>query len=358
MTTAHRPLLVTGDTGIHDEVMRLAAAAGTRVDIAADPASARRGWQDAPLVLVGADVVSRCAQAALPPRRGVAVVCRDSPPPALWPAAIGCGADRVLALPDGEPALVDLLADSVEPDPEPARVVAVLAGRGGAGATVLATALAVTAARAGRCPLLVDLDPAGGGIDLTMGAENAPGPRWNDLATTSGRVSASALREALPRAHGTSVLSFGRDNPVELTAEAVRSVVTAGRRMGGPVVLDLPRYDTPARAAALRLTDTVLLVVPAELRAVAAAARVTATVSPVVGDVRAVIRRAGVGGIPSADVAGALCLRLAGELRTEPGLAGALERGDPPARRGRGPLAALCGQLLGVVAPGRAEAAA
>lgn len=361
MTAAHRPLLVTGDSGIHDEVIRLAAATGVRVDTAAEPDAVRHRWQEAPLVLIGADAARRCAQAGLPPRRGVAVVCRESPPPALWPAAINCGADRVVALPDGERTLVDLLADAVEPDSQPARVIAVLAGRGGAGATVLAAALAVTAARAGSQPLLADLDPTGGGIDLTLGAEDVPGLRWNDLAATSGRVSALALREALPRTHGIAVLSFGRDCPAEVSSDAVRSVISAGRRMGGPVVLDLPRHATPARTAALQLTDTALLVVPAELRAVAAAARVAAAVSSGVADVRVVVRRSGAGGaggIAAEEVAGALCLRLAGELRTEPGLAGALERGDPPARRGRGPLANLCAQLLDTVAPQRSEAAA
>ena len=210
---------------------------------------------------------------------------------------------------------------------------------------------AVTAARTGRDPLLVDLDPSGGGIDLTLGAEEAPGLRWKDLATTSGRVSARALREALPRAYGTAMLSFDRDCSPELPPGAVRSVITAGRRMGGLVVLDLPRHPTPARSAALRQTDTVLLVVPAEVRAVAAAARTLTGVSAGVSDVRVVVRRSGVGGLTCEDVAGTLRLRLAGELRTEPGLVTALERGDAPARRGRGPLAALCDQLLAAVLP-------
>ncbi|HEY9389178.1 MAG TPA: septum site-determining protein Ssd [Mycobacteriales bacterium] len=351
MTAARRPLLVTTDVGIRDDVLRLAAAAGVGVEVTADPEVVRHGWQTAPLVLVGVDAAAACARTGPPPRRGVAVVCRDSPPPELWPAAIGCGAERVLALPDGEPMLVDMLADTAEPVGEPARVVAVLSGRGGAGASVLAAALAVTAARTGRDPLLVDLDPSGGGIDLTLGAEEAPGLRWKDLATTSGRVSARALREALPRAYGTAMLSFDRDCSPELPPGAVRSVITAGRRMGGPVVLDLPRHPTPARSAALRQTDTVLLVVPAEVRAVAAAARTLTGVSAGVSDVRVVVRRSGVGGLTCEDVAGTLRLRLAGELRTEPGLVTALERGDAPARRGRGPLAALCDQLLAAVLP-------
>ena len=48
-------------------------------------------------------------------------------------------------------------------------VIAVIGGRGGAGASVFATALAHSATEA----LLVDLDPWGGGIDLLLGAETA-----------------------------------------------------------------------------------------------------------------------------------------------------------------------------------------
>jgi hypothetical protein len=47
---------------------------------------------------------------------------------------------------------------------------------------------------------------------------------------------------------------------------------------------------------------------------------------------------------------------LAGFLRPEPGLAAALERGEPPGRRGR-PLAAFCGRLLDTLAAERGAAA-
>ena len=54
----------------------------------------------------------------------------------------------------------------------------------------------------------------------------------------------------------------------------MRSVLAAARRRGGVVVVDLPRRVDEAAAEALAQLDVGLLVVPAELRAVAAAGRV------------------------------------------------------------------------------------
>jgi hypothetical protein len=57
-------------------------------------------------------------------------------------------------------------------------------------------------------------------------------------------------------------------------------------------------------------------------------------------------------GLPAEAVADALGLPLAGSLRPEPGLAAALDRGDVPPVRPRGPLAALSAQLLASVLAG------
>src|SRR5690606_39629001 len=91
-----------------------------------------------------------------------------------------------------------------------APVVAVLGGRGGAGASVLAAGLAVTAAQAGHRVLLVDGDPLGGGLDLVPGWEDDDGVRWPELSDTSGRLAAGALIGALPRRGEPALLSFDR----------------------------------------------------------------------------------------------------------------------------------------------------
>jgi hypothetical protein len=98
------------------------------------------------------------------------------------------------------------------------------------------------------------------------------------------------------------------------------------------------------------------MLVPAEVRAAAAAGRVAAAVRRLVPDVRVVVRGPAPSGLTSALVAESVGLPLAGWLKPEPGLARGLERGEPPAASGRGPLAALCRSLLDGLAGRRAAA--
>lgn len=106
------------------------------------------------------------------------LVGRDQDDSGVWRRAVEIGADHVLMLPDGEQWLVDRIADVAEGIGRPALTVGVLGGRGGAGASTLACALALTSAREGRRTLLVDADPLGGGLDVLLGGEAAEGLRW------------------------------------------------------------------------------------------------------------------------------------------------------------------------------------
>ncbi len=96
----------------------------------------------------------------------------------------------------------------------------------------------------------------------------------------------------------------------------------------------------------LAAADTTLLVVPAELRAAAAAARVAARLGWVCRDLRLVVRGPSPGRLSAEVIARTLALPLAGEVRPEPGLRADLERGEAPGRRRRSPLARLCDRLL------------
>jgi hypothetical protein len=110
--------------------------------------------------------------------------------------------------------------------------------------------------------------------------------------------------------------------------------------------VDLPRRLDDAAVLALEAADRVLMVVPAELRATAAAARVAATAAPHCADLAIVVRGPAPGRLQAKDVADALGLPLAGALRPEPRLGPALERGEAPAVSGRGPLASFCQRLI------------
>ena len=352
-----RPLLLTADPVVLDDLLRIGVTAGTEVQVAPDVGAARRVWAAAACVVVGPDAAAACARARLPRRPGVVLLGADLDDAGIWQTAVEVGAEHVVFLPDGEAWLTELLAEAVEPSRTGGQLVAVVGGRGGAGATTLAVALALQGARTGRSSLLVDADPLGGGIDLVLGGESDQGLRWPDLATTAGRVPGGALTAALPRMAELSVLSWNRGDVLGVPPEAVRAVLDAGLRSCDLVVADLPRALDDTGQVVLSLARLVLLVVPAEVRAAAAATRVAVQLAPHARDLRLVVRGPAPSGLGADEIAGALGLPLAGFLRPEPGLDLALERGEPPGRRTRGPLAGLCGPLLDDLLPPSRRAA-
>jgi secretion/DNA translocation related CpaE-like protein len=346
----HRPLVIADDPVLLDDILRLAAAAGADVEVVPDPVGARPRWRLAPLVIVGPSAAAACARAGLPRRPGLVLASAGPPGDAVWQLAHDVGAEHVACLPEAEPWLVDRLGEAVSGPARSGRVVGVIGGRGGAGASVLAAALAITAVRAGTRSILIDADSLGGGLDLIVGREGSPGLRWPDLAGTAGRINPSGLVDALPRVGDLCVLSWDRGELLAVPPAAMDAAVEAGRRSSDLVVLDLPRRLDEGAVHGLQAADLVLLVVPAEVRACAAAARVAATITPHCERLELIVRGRSPGGLRAREVAEALGVRLAGVLRAEPGLAAALERGELPAGRGRGPLADLCRALLADIA--------
>lgn len=387
-----RPLLITSDAELLDDVLRLAAAAGSAVDAVPDAIAGRAFWAAAPCVVIGVDAARPAAAAIkrsrLRRRPGVVLVSRGDDAE-VWPWAVEIGAERVFLLPDAEPALVEVLADATEPPSAPATVIATIGGRGGAGASSLAAAIAVTAARGGDRVIFVDADPLGGGADLLFGGEHAGGARWSDLVAARGRIPAGAFRDALPQVADLAVLSWdrpagsppaataaldadvyvgvdvdagggadavaGADLDVGADAEVVANVLDAAARGSDVVVVDLSRRFDAATKVALSAAHLVLVITPAEIRAAAAAARVAAAIRPLASDVRLVVRGPAPGGLRAPDIAAIVGLPLAGELRPEPELASCLERGEAPAARGVGPLARLCERLLADVRARRGD---
>ncbi|MFF0276060.1 septum site-determining protein Ssd [Streptomyces sp. NPDC094447] len=347
------PLIVTEDLGLLDDLLRLCAAAGVEPEVHHRVPEGRAGWTDPPLVLVGDDAAARCRGAARRP--GTVLVGRDRDDPGVWRLAVEIGAECVLRLPDAEGVLVDRIADAAEGAGRPAPTVGVVGGRGGAGASTLACGLALAAARAGRPALLVDGDPLGGGLDVLLGGEREEGRRWPDFAASKGRLAGGALEESLPSVRGVRVLSWGREPAAPVPPEAVRSVLAAARRRGGVVVVDLPRGADPAAVEAQAQLDVGLLVVPGELRAVAAAHRVAATLATGVRDLRAVVRGPYAAGLDERWVADALRLPLVGELPYDPGIVADQDAGVPPGAEPRGPLGRFCDAFWArALAPGGA----
>ena len=340
-----RPLLVTADPHVRDELLRLAAAAGVDAEVAPDLPAARAAWLTASVVVVGSDLLGAAGAARLARRPGVVAVGADLDDAAVWRQAVQVGAERVVFLPDGAAWLVQALAESAGGAAGAGVVVATLGGRGGAGATTLAVALALAGGRRDLRTVLVDGDPLGGGVDLALGAELQPGLRWPDLLTTSGRLPVSVV-DALPGVEGVAVLSWDRGPVVPLTVEAVSEVLDACRRAGDLVVVDLPRQLDAVAAEVLAAVTCALLVVPAEVRAAAAAARVAARAGLLCRDLRLVVRGPSPGGLSADEVGRSVGLPVAAELRAEPHLERDLEEGRPPGRRARRPLSVVSAELL------------
>jgi secretion/DNA translocation related CpaE-like protein len=332
------PLLATADPELLDDLLRLVASAGAQAQVAAHPQAARPGWADAPLVIVGADLAGPLAGLRLPRRPGVVVAGRDGSEAdtALWGAAVGLGAQSVTFLPSGQQQLLDRLAWVDRVDLQ-GSVLAVVGGRGGAGASLFAVALCLAAVRAGCRPLLVDADPWGGGADLLLGAEAVAGLRWPDLAGLSGQVGGEALAESLPGRLGVSVVSWDRGAPVDLPDAALRAVLEAASRAYPLVVVDLPRRADPVSSAVLSRAATTYVVVPAEVRAAAAAARTLTWLIPGAG-ARLVVRTGRRRTLEPEDIAATLGLPLAAVICDDVRLAAAVDAGDNPGLRARSSL--------------------
>lgn len=342
MTGERRPLVVTGDPDLLDDVLGAAAAVGVAVDVAADPGACRPQWTSAPLVLVGEDIRPAVAGSALRPRPGVLVVRRGASDDQAQAGATD--AVDAVSLPADEAILLERLADVAEP-PASGRVLGVMSGRGGAGGSVLAAAVALTAASRGDDAWLIDLDPLGGGADAGLGAELQVGARWDDLGSVAGRISGSALRSALPEVCGVAVLACDARSDADLAPAAVRAVLAATRRAGGTVLVDLPRHPGRAQSEALVALDEVLLVVPAEVRAVLAARQLADRLVSSAPGLWLVVRRVAAG-LPPHEVARGLDLPLAGDYGEEPAVRAALLNGDPLELVRGTELGAFCHRIL------------
>lgn len=354
-----RPLVVLDDPDILDEILRIAAATGSPVERVPDVAAASDKWSAAPLVLVDEAALAALATLATladgphPPRGRLVLVCAGEPDPASWRLTCRCGVRAVVELPEGEPELMALLADLVEmPAAGDGAVLAVVGARGGAGASVFAAAAALETTRSGAGALLVDCDSLAGGLDLVLGAEQDTGLRWPDLGVTAGRVSMTALRDALPQLRcgdgDVVLLSCGRDGPGP-DVDGLSAVLDAGRRAGYTVVCDLPRGNSAVARQVAARADLVAVVLPAEVRACAAARRVLTELATPAERVGLVIRGPAPDALEPDVIADAVGAEVLTTMRAEPRLAGDVERARFLPRRG-GPLAGGAREVLAALA--------
>ncbi|WP_121256979.1 septum site-determining protein Ssd [Nocardioides ferulae] len=343
---AGAPLVVTRDESLLDELLRLAAAAGVTPELVSDGGAALRPWASAPLVLVGADLAGEVGALAPARRSGVFVVGWAPVPQETFRHALEVGAESIVDLPGSTVWLSERLTDLDDDLRRPGRMVGVVGGSGGAGASTFACALGQVAAREGAT-LVVDADPWGPGLDRMLGLEDLDGIRWDALHHATGRVSARSLREALPRRGSLGVLTFQAGAASTLSTVAARDTLAAARRGHDVVVVDLPRSPDPLVREVVDRCDALLVVVAPTLVGVASAARLSSRLGDAPG-ARLVLRGRGVAEHEVAAVTG---LPVAATMPDQRGLAEALDLGLGPVRSRRGPLARAAATVLAGLGP-------
>ncbi|WP_148616225.1 septum site-determining protein Ssd [Nocardioides rubriscoriae] len=345
------PLVVTADPALRDELLRLAAAAGVTPEVVADPGGALRSWARAPVVLVGGDLAGRLAELGPDRRDGVHVIAWGATDTALFRAGLGLGAENVAELPRSEGWVVETLTDLGEAARPRGLVVGVVGGSGGAGATTLACSLGQVAAQTGET-VVIDCDPLGPGLDRVLGLDRHDGFRWDALCQTTGRLSARALREALPRRGRLGVLTWYAGTTATLQAFAVREALSAARRGHDTVVVDLPRTPDPLLDEVVARCDLVLVATVATVAGVASAARVCARHDGR-ADLGLVLRG---GGLLAHEVSRAAGTPVLGAVPHQRALDESIDLGLGPVRNPRSPLARACADLLALLAaPGAAR---
>lgn len=326
------------DLGLMSDARRLCAAAGLEVEVTGSQ-DARRWWPGAAAVLLDATAAGEIAAQGVARRSRVAVLTRSDDAEG-WRVAVAVGAEQVAVIPDDERALLaGVLAGHAAGGG--ARVVACVPATGGAGASTVASGLALASARQGASTLLIDADPVGGGLDLLFGLERTVGVRWPDLAGPAAPF--DAMPEGLLlAAHGLALLSWDRRDAEPAAAASWLGLLATARSDSDLVVVDLPRSAVPDAEAAV---DVVLLVVRAAVRSTVAAARVAARLLVRCPDVRCVVRGTGRGGLAATDVAAAVGLPLAAQLADDRRIAAAADEGQLPRLLSRLPFDALAADL-------------
>lgn len=253
----------------------------------------------------------------------VYVVAAD-PGPIDWRAAAGVKADGAYLIPAQSPELLTALGHKGLPRHGSAGTVMGIYGAvGGVGTSTIAASIAMELAAQGQAPIAVDGDPYSGGLDLLLGIENSPGPRWPELSGAKEQLTAAQLHQALPTtANGVSVVAAGRSGgagPRPCTAADLSHMLHEIAASGGTAIVDLGRIEQAVEVAGE--CDTVLAVTAAEVRATAALAEGVAALASQGREPLVIVRHRAWSGLGIEEIESIARAQVIAELGTIRGLA-------------------------------------
>ena len=336
--------VASSDPELLEQILATAAAAAVEPTVVAGAAALRAHWASAAVVVIGIDQAAEVAESGLARRAEVYVVGDAADHEALcsWSGPLGAA---VVVLPGSAGWLTASMADATRLRRR-GRLVAVVGGSGGVGASTWAAGLAVIAAQLDVRTALVDADPLGGGLDLLMGAERSAGWRWSRLAGARGHL--GDLSGQLPSAAGVEVLAVGRSeraDPGPPGPEQLTAVLRSLSRSHELTVVDLPRASDWIAREVGQHADLVVLLARADVRGVSAARAVLdRLVDGPTPEVVVRTRRTAV--VTASAVADGLGVPLLGTVADDNAVRLAAERGDPPSRSARAAAAPSCRAAL------------
>jgi Flp pilus assembly CpaE family ATPase len=281
-------------------------------------------------------------------------------PNGIVETGLAVGAADVLVLPQPAETLVFALRKAANTASASAtgKVVTVFSPKGGSGKTVLATNLAVAAARSGVKTLLVDLDLQFGDSALTLAV--TPRATIADLAASTGDLDIEKLKAFVstdPRT-GLAVLpSPQRPEEADVVGQAeLAAILDAARNAYDAVVIDTGPLFDGAMLAALDHSDELLLVCNPEVTSLKNVRIGLETIDRLGFDrerVSLVANRLGAaGGIDRADIELALDTEVAYELPDDRTIPDAVNRAIPVVVSNEaGPFAQAIAELLPAVFP-------
>lgn len=323
------PIVVAvDDPALHPEALHIAAACGRPVVTVSDPAQLARVSPRAFALLVDAPFHPA-------PSPQTFLVASD-PADARGPNAFVLPAQAADLL----RALGSLQRRFVAPSASGGQVIAVVGAAGGVGASTLAASLSRQAARQGAT--LVDAHRRSGGLDLLLAVEEKPGARWGEIEFGEGVVAREDVRRALPTTpDGIAVLTYPRTTVTEPPAVAARDVEAVVGAVGsdGVTVLDAPAELVPQRC------DLACVVLPAQLRAAAAAAGMVAELAASGIPHALVVRDASWQALSEDELERITASRVLARVGNVRGLTRSVEQSGLPQRLPR-PLAKTCNDIL------------
>ncbi|MBF4994116.1 hypothetical protein ITX31_08325 [Arthrobacter gandavensis] len=315
-------LVIPKNQELQDEIARIAVAAGIALATAETVSGALT--LSPGILLVDPHALERGGR-ALGGFGGMETICVGFDADEPWQQSARHGVDGVAVLPQAAAWLAEHLARRNSPT---GRILGVAGACGGAGGSTLACLLAREAAESGLQVLLAETGTGGGGLEYRVGAADASGLRWQDLAGVEGTVNPAQLAAALPEAGRFAVLgnAAGEPAPEGLEDEVQPAVLHAARAAFELTILDLGSCP-PRTSRALEQCDALLAVVGGGTARLLAAKSWWNSLGSGAPPAFAVVRGPLQEGMDEARIAGLLGMELAGYLPWMRGLASASDDG-------------------------------